>query len=236
MSESYERDATSGTTVASEETPSTVDTAKHEASELKDTAKDQAKDVAATVKDEAASVVQETKHQAKDLYAQARRELKDQAHGQQQRIASGLRSVGDELGSMATNSTGGGVATDVVREVSSRMRSASAWLGDRDPGGVLQEVKRYARRHPATFIFAATVAGVVVGRLTRALASNASEGESGATRAASVPGASVTGPPPAWTASLPPAATEETPIFARSSADVVNGAGSEVRDDRSDTL
>jgi hypothetical protein len=36
-------------------------------------------------------------------------------------------------------------------------------------------VKRFARRKPGVFILAAAVTGVVVGRLTRALASNASD-------------------------------------------------------------
>jgi len=236
MSDSYERDAMSGTTVTSEDAPSTLDTARHEASDLKETAAQQARGVAATAKDEASSVVQETKNQARNLYAQAQREVKDQASSQQQRLATGLRSASDELGSMAAGSTTGGLATDVVREVSNRMAGAASWLGEREPGAVLQEVKRYARRHPATFILAATVAGAVVGRLTRALASNASDHSSTATGATGSTG--LYGGPsatPALDASAPVGMTEETPIYSRS-ADVIGGAGTEVRDDRSDTL
>jgi vacuolar-type H+-ATPase subunit H len=237
MSESYERDAISGTTVTSGDTPSTMDTAKHEASDLKENAAQHAKDVAATAKSEASSVVQETKHQARELYAQAQREVKDQAHNQQQRLASGLRSASDELGSMAASSSSGGLATDVVREVSNRMAGAASWLGEREPAAVVQEVKRYARRHPATFILAATVAGVVVGRLTRALTANASDQHSGAASPTGSTGAyGSSSAPAALGSSLPVDTTEETPIYARSSADVIDGAGSGVRDDRSDTL
>ncbi|MCB8044091.1 hypothetical protein JM654_07190 [Microbacterium oxydans] len=117
----------------------------------------------------------EAKTQAKDLYAQTQRELSEQANTQQQRLAGGLRSVSDELGSMATNSDGSGVASDLVQQVSGRLSAAATWLGDRDPGSVLTEVKRYARRKPGTFILAAAIGGIVVGRLTRALAANASD-------------------------------------------------------------
>lgn len=175
MSDSYQTTSPSGSDAQSPESSGTVDTAKQEAADLKDTATTQAKDVLGTAKDEAATVVGEVKTQAKDLYAQTQRELKEQAASQQQRIAGGLRSVSDELDSMASTSTGTGVAADLVQQVSGRLSAASAWLGDRDPSAVLSEVKRYARRKPGTFILAAGVIGVAVGRLTRALAANASD-------------------------------------------------------------
>ncbi|MEV7632244.1 hypothetical protein AB0N64_07540 [Microbacterium sp. NPDC089318] len=152
-----------------------VDAAKHEASDLKDSAAGHAKDVLGAAKDEASSVVGEAKMQAKDLYAQTQRELRDQASTQQQRLASGLRSVGDDLGSMATNSSGNGIAADLVQQASGRVSAAASWLSERDPGSVLNEVKRYARRKPGTFMLAAAIGGVLIGRLTRALASDASD-------------------------------------------------------------
>lgn len=152
-----------------------IDAAKQEASDVKDTAVTEAKDVLATVKDEASSVADEAKTQAKDLYAQGRRELAEQANAQQQRLAGGLRSVGDELSAMSSGSVGDGLAGDLARGVSGRLSAAADWLGERDAGGVLTEVKRFARRKPGTFILGAALAGVVIGRLTRALASNTSD-------------------------------------------------------------
>jgi len=175
MSQNYEPVSPSGPGVTAIDEPSTLDTAKHEATNVKDTAVGQAKDVAATAKDEASVVLDEAKSQAKVLYAQTQRELKDQANTQQQRVAAGLRSVSSELTSMAQSTQNPGVATDLVRQLSGRLASASTWLGDRDPGTVLTEVKRYARRKPGVFILGAAIAGVVVGRLTRALAANAAE-------------------------------------------------------------
>lgn len=151
----------------------TVDTAKAEAGALTDTARDRAGGVVDTAKGETKDVAREVKSQARSLYAQTTRELRDQAGTQQQRVASGLRSVSDELDEMASNSQNGGLASEFVRQASQRAAGAASWLGDRDPAGVVDEVKRFARRRPAVFIAGAAIAGIVVGRLTRALASEA---------------------------------------------------------------
>ncbi|WP_313355819.1 hypothetical protein [Microbacterium sp.] len=175
---------------------SKVDAAKHEASDLTDSATGHAKDVLGAAKDEASNVVGEAKMQAKDLYAQTQRELRDQASTQQQRLATGLRSVGDELGSMASNSDGSGIAADLVQQASGRVSAAANWLGDRDPGAVLTEVKRYARRKPGTFILAAAVGGVIIGRLTRALASDAADQKHAAAQTPAAPPAPAVPPAP----------------------------------------
>lgn len=214
MSDSFGTTRPAGSDVPSPEASGKVDAAKTEAAHLKDTATVQAKNVLETAKDEAATVVGEAKVQAKDLFAQTRQELTAQAATQQQRIAVGLRSVSDELGSMAANAGGGGLASDLVQQVSSRLSAASTWLGDRDPGAVLTEVKRFARRRPGTFVLAAAVAGIVVGRLTRALASNASDEKTEA----------ITPPPPPVPA---PALVESDPWQARpvgTAADPATGA------------
>lgn len=233
MSDSHGTTSPFGAEVDTAETPGKMDAAKQEAADLKDTATDQAKDVLGTAKDEASTVVGEAKYQAKDLYAQARQELGDQAGVQQQRIATGLRAVGDDLGSMAANSDGSSVAGDLVQQVSSRLSSAATWLGDRDPSSVLTEVKRFARRRPGTFIIAAAVTGIVVGRLTRALAANASDQKSGS-------GAPMAALPPAdpWSPSdaqvtAPPVA--DTPIYAEATSAQTDAWGAS-GDGRPDTL
>lgn len=222
MSNSYDTEVSAATIGGSTGSPGTLDTAKDQAAELTRTATEQAKGVVGTAKDEASSVVHEAKDQVGHLYAQTRQELSDQARTQQQRLATGMRSVSDELGTMADNGESDGLAAGIVRQVSDRLSGAATWLGDRDPASVLQEVKRFARRKPGTFIFGAVVAGVVVGRLTRALAANASEeakrsqvsgGPSGNGFAAATP---VTSPP---NAARPVAAAGETPIFAQSAGE-----------------
>ena len=221
-----------------------VDAAKQEASNLKDTATDQAKDVLGTAKSEAKSVASEAKSQAKDLYAQTTHQLKDQANTQQQRIAGGLRSVGDELDSMARNSENSGVASDLVGQVSSRLSSAGNWLADRDPASVLDEVKRFARRRPGAFILGAAITGIVAGRLTRALASTARDEKTSGTPSGTSSGRAIGAgsTEDVWTpnGTGTTAATEpsfdETPIYAESSAAFGDTTPLEDGDGRRNTL
>lgn len=238
MSHSYDTNVSEGTRVGTMDSPGTLDTAAPGAASLKQTTTEQAKGVVDTAKGEASSVVSEAKYRAKDLYAQTQRELKDQANTQQQRIAGGLRSVSDELDAMATNSTSNGLAGDLVRQVSTRLSTASTWLGDRDPSTLLQEVKGYARRKPGVFILGAAVTGVLVGRLTRALASNASEAASSGNGVTRTP----TAQPDAWAppSSVPvvaptAAGIDETPIYAQS-ADGFDGTYTEDENVRRDSF
>lgn len=234
MSDSYGTGGASGSGLAPTDTPGTLDTAKQEAAAVTETATEQAKDVLGTAKDEASTVLVEAKSQAKDLYTQTQREVKDQAHTQQQRIVAGLHAVSGELESMAANAPTAGVATDVVGQVAGRLSAAASWLGERDPGSVLGEVKRYARRKPGTFILAAVITGVVVGRLTRALAANASDDATGD---------SPTSTPPAdgdpWVAPATGAAALGTDPATSAGQDGLAWSASraaEVGDDRSDTF
>ena len=155
------------------ETGSTADVAREQASRVADTAAQSGQHVASVAKDEALGVAQEAKYQAKDLFRQAQSGLRDQAAQQQDRVASGLRSVGDELSQMASSSESQGTASDLVRQAADRAHSVASWLEQRDPGSLLGELKSYARRSPGTFIAIAAVAGVVAGRLTRSLTSGA---------------------------------------------------------------
>ena len=155
---------------------------KDEAGRVAGSAADAGKAVAGTAKEQAKNVAGEAKSQAKDLYHQTQRELRDQAAQQQERVASGLRSVGDELQQMASSSEQGGIASDLVRQAADRTHSIAGWLDQRDPGSLLNEVKSYARRNPGTFIAAAAIAGALAGRLTRALASGGNDsGSAGST-------------------------------------------------------
>lgn len=214
MSQSYGEGAPASGADSSESS-GVVQTAKDEAIGLTGTASEQAAGVVETAKAEAGAVAHEAKDQVKDLYRQTRDELRDQAAVQQRRVAEGLQSVGGELKTMADGAEGG-VAADLVRQVSTRVQGVAGWIGDRDPGSLLSEVTSYARRKPGTFIAVAAAAGLVVGRLTRALSESAAESSShgassgsndagatgpaatGATGYASTAGAGATGavPPP----------------------------------------
>ncbi|MFS0867207.1 hypothetical protein AB3M83_07710 [Microbacterium sp. 179-B 1A2 NHS] len=186
----------------------TVETAKGEASGIASTAGDEAGRVVDTAKSEAKNVAQEAKSQARDLYHQSQRELREQAGQQQQRVASGLRALADELGSMADGSDQQGVGSDLVRQVSAKADEIGSWLGDRDPGSLLTEVKSFARRKPGVFIGVAALAGLAAGRLTRALAQGAPDsGESGAASSSSASTAEPASAPPQPAATTRPDAS-----------------------------
>jgi hypothetical protein len=219
MSESYGPTTPSG--VGTNDESGSLQTAKHEASDLKDTAVSEAGHVAETAKGEAKAVASEVKYQAKDLYAQTKGELSDQARVQQQRLASGLQSVSRELDSMTSNAENPGLAADLLRQSSRRLSSAGTWLGDRDPSSVLAEVKSFARRKPGTFIIGAAILGVVAGRLTRALAANASDERSDKSQgvgSSSSPNRASLAAPYAQQRPATPPTVEETPVYAQSSA------------------
>lgn len=239
MSDNLEMTSPSGSGTPPHGSSGKVEDAEREAADVKDSAAAGAKDVLSTAKAEAASVVGEAKFQAKDLYHQTRRELTDQASTQQQRLAAGLHSVGDELESMASGSQGNGLAGDIVQQISGRVSAAATWLQERDPGSVLDEVKRYARRKPGTFIFAAAVGGILVGRLTRALASSGSDGNQPSARSVPPPAAPLAQVQPDPSIPVPVASgaptASETPLYSQTRTTRMD-AGREDGDDRPDTL
>ncbi|WP_420369569.1 hypothetical protein [Curtobacterium sp. L1-20] len=147
-----------------------ADAAKGAAQDVAGDAKAKASDVAGTAKEQASKVASEATDHAKQLYGQASETLKQQAGEQQQRAAGGLRSLGEQLGRMADNDDEQGVAAKVVRDLSGRASSAAGFLENRDPGSLLDEVKSFAAKRPGTFIAIAAGAGILAGRLTKALA------------------------------------------------------------------
>ncbi|MDG4800138.1 hypothetical protein [Micromonospora sp. WMMD980] len=126
--------------------------------------------VAQTAKQQGREVVGEAKRQARDLYGEARHQVTSQAGQQQQRAASGLRSLADEMRSMAQQGSGSGPVTELAHQAAERVHGVAGWLEQREPGDLLHEVKSYARRNPGTFLVGAALLGVVAGRLTRNIA------------------------------------------------------------------
>jgi hypothetical protein len=185
--------------------PSRTEAVKEEAGDVARTAADSAQSVAETAKSEVANVASEAKANAKDLLHQARHDLTQQAGAQQQKVATGLRSVSDELHAMAQASDQPGVATDLVRQAAERSSSVASWLDERDPGSLLNEVKSFARQRPGTFLLLAAGAGVLAGRLSRSLSAGAPEsttnyagtgGQYGSGPSGYTPSAGGTVPPP----------------------------------------
>jgi hypothetical protein len=151
------------------------------ATDALDAGKQGATDVAQTAADKARDVTAEATRQTRDLVGEARAELTRQAGDQHQKLVGSLRSLGDELGSMADRGEQGGMAAELVSQARDRVQSVTGWLDSRQPGDLLTEVRTFARNRPGTFLLGAALAGVVTGRMTRGLvAARSSSDASGA--------------------------------------------------------
>ncbi|PPF43624.1 hypothetical protein C5B85_13085 [Pseudoclavibacter sp. AY1F1] len=162
-------------TSAKEEARNIAGTARGEAGNIAGTARDEAGNVAGTAKEEARNVAGEARNQLASLYSESMHQLNSQATQQQERAATGLKSLSGEFRNMVSNSEGDGLATELVRRAADTTGAVGAWLGDRNPSGVLDEVRSFARRKPLAFIAIAGAAGLVAGRLTRSIAEAAKD-------------------------------------------------------------
>jgi uncharacterized protein YjbJ (UPF0337 family) len=128
--------------------------------------RERAGQVGGTAKDEAAGVAQEVKYQARDLVGEARSQVRQQVDTQRGRLSELLRDMGEELEQMADRSDRNGIASELARQAAQRTQDVRGYL---DGGGdVVEDVRRFARRRPGTFLLGAVAAGVLAGRATRA--------------------------------------------------------------------
>lgn len=162
---------------------STTSTAKHEAAAVGQEGMGAAKNVAATAGSEAKNVAHEAGTQAKNLVGQLGSDLKSQAGAGQTKVTEGIRSISDQLQSMAQQADDGGPAKQLVQQAAQRTGDVAGWLEGRDPADLLQEVKSFARQRPGTFLLVAAGAGLLAGRLTRGLTGGAAAGSTSASPA-----------------------------------------------------
>lgn len=197
---------------------STADTAKEQATELGQSTVQAGKRAAGTAKEQAAGVVAEAGRQGTDLLRQAQDQVGQQVAQGHQRLTGQLSSFSEELSSMADSSPQGGLATHLARHAASWAHDAGQWLGDREPGQVLDDVQSFARRRPGVFIALAAGVGLVAGRLTRGMTAAGDSGpaagagpESG--RPSPVAGASAGQP---WTDAVSDDGYPQVPMSGRS--------------------
>jgi hypothetical protein len=146
--------------------------AKEQAGAVKDTAVEQGQHVAGVAKEQVAEVASEASAHVKDLLSEGLSEVRSQAGSQQKRLATGIHSLADELGTMASKSDKSGPLTDYAKQLSYKGGEAAHWIENAEPGEILDALRSFARRRPAVFLGAAALAGVVTGRLTRGFVAN----------------------------------------------------------------
>jgi gas vesicle protein len=147
--------------------------AKEQAAAVKDTAVDKGQQVVEVAKDEVSKVTAQASGQVKDLLSQGRSQLSEQVSTQQHKLSELVHSFADELGTMAAKSDKSGPLTDLAQQGSRRIGALAHQLETSDASDLLDQVRTFARRRPAAFLLGSALAGVVVGRLSRSLASEA---------------------------------------------------------------
>ena len=147
--------------------------AKEQAGAVKDTALDKGQQVVDVAKDEVSRVTSQATGQARDLLDQGRTQLSEQLSTQQHKLSSLVHSFADELGTMAAKSDKSGPVTDLAQQGSRRIGALAHQLETSEPSDLLDQVRSFARRRPVAFLVGSALAGVVVGRLSRSLASEA---------------------------------------------------------------
>jgi hypothetical protein len=135
--------------------------------------------VTGTAADQARNVADETRRQARDLLEEARSQVREQASGQQRKAAQNLHTLAGQLNEMAAKSGDSGMAAQLAEEAADRVHGVASWLDGREPADLLDEVRGFARRRPGTFLLGAALAGVLAGRMTRGLATEARSGDPG---------------------------------------------------------
>lgn len=98
------------------------------------------------------------REKASNLAGGAFEKQKGTALGELDNIASALRKAGSELGDT------GGVATKLVSSIADRVESAGRSLDGKELGDVVDDLERFARRNPATFISGAIAVGFLASR------------------------------------------------------------------------
>ncbi|KAA9394829.1 ATP synthase F0 subunit B [Kocuria coralli] len=141
---------------------------KDEAQQLKEQTAGSGERMADTAKDKAADVKNEASHQAQDLLGQ----LKDDAQGyvgpQQERAASTVRSISDEISALSRGEQPqSNYVAGLLGSVSGQVDSLASSLENKDAQELLGDVRRFAARRPGTFLAIAAGIGFVAGRVTR---------------------------------------------------------------------
>jgi len=140
---------------------------------------DNAKAVAQEATTQVKNVAQQAKTQLTGLMGQTKDEVRQQAQSKGEQAASGLRTLSQQLEALANGRPQeAGQLTSYLDEARERMMGFASSLEQRGPQGMLQDVSRYARRKPGSFLLMAGVAGFFAGRLVRAGAAANSESNS----------------------------------------------------------
>ena len=159
---------------------STTEVVRDQAADLGGSTVQAGKQTAEVARQQASGVMAEATQQGRNLLQEAQSQVGQQVAQGQQRLASELLSISDELQSMAESAKQDGTASELARQVATRAREVGQWLEARQPADVVGELQSFARRRPGIFLGIAAGAGLLAGRLTRGLKDASSDNGSSA--------------------------------------------------------
>jgi hypothetical protein len=110
------------------------------------------------------SIKDTVREKASNLAGGAFEKQKGTALGELDNVASALRKAGSELGDSS------GIAGKLVSTIADRVESAGRSLDGKELGDVVDDLERFARRNPATFISGAIAVGFIASRFLKSSA------------------------------------------------------------------
>ena len=147
---------------------------KERAQQVAGSAAQQSQHVAGVAQEHAKKITGEAKDQVKGLIDDASAQLDEQSRTQKSKLSKALRNFGEDLEHMSapesdSDHAGGdnGSAQALVQQAARQVIDLAGRLDSREPQELLDDVRRFAREKPGTFLLGALLAGVVVGRLSR---------------------------------------------------------------------
>ena len=146
-----------------------IETAKAESVEVAETAKQAGKDVMSEVSEQTTAVARTAKDQFGQLAMQTRQELKAQGEQRGEQLAARLQTWAGQMRALVEGRVDdAGELRGLIGDAQQRLESYASSLRERGPDGVMQDVRRFARRRPGMFLLAAGATGFAIGRIVKA--------------------------------------------------------------------
>ena len=146
-----------------------LETAKAESAEVADAAKQAGKEVMSEVSEQTTAVARTAKDQVAQLATQTRQELKSHSEQRSEQLAARFQTWAGQLKALAEGRVeDAGELRGLIGDAQQRLETYATSLRERGPEGVLQDVKRFARRRPGMFLLAAGATGFAIGRIVKA--------------------------------------------------------------------
>lgn len=158
----------------------TAATAKGEAAQVGEVAASAASDVASTAKQQAGQVAGEAVNQLKSLTDDARSQASQQASNATEQLSTKVRTLAGEMRDLGQGKgDANGTVAGLVQQLADRGEQLADQISAKGPGGLVQDLRRFAARKPGTFLLGALTAGVVTGRLVKGATADSTPSRSG---------------------------------------------------------